>query len=227
MAKAIQAGVGVGKYARVEKEYQCIQCGQAFMATRSDARYCHQCKPLKPSRPRGTTSLVCKDCSGTFEGYRADAIRCPTCRLADGRAQRFETRHKTPCPVCGQPKFRRSAKCRACFAKERGLIQRGSNNPSWKGGRSQKDGYTLVANPDRLRRKARYVAEHILVWEAVNGPSPRNGHIHHLNGEKQDNRLENLQWLSMSEHHSSKGYAPYETRIRSLEARIRELEAPS
>jgi hypothetical protein len=36
--------------------------------------------------------------------------------------------------------------------------------------------------------------EHRIVWEAANGPIPkgRRLHLHHLNGDKLDNRLENL-----------------------------------
>ena len=33
---------------------------------------------------------------------------------------------------------------------------------------------------------------HVIAWESVNGPVPDGYDIHHWNGDKQDNRLENL-----------------------------------
>lgn len=42
--------------------------------------------------------------------------------------------------------------------------------------------------------------EHTVVWEKVNGRLPKGFHIHHINGVKDDNRIENLQLLSPLEH---------------------------
>ncbi len=46
--------------------------------------------------------------------------------------------------------------------------------------------------------KTRYV--HRLVWEDNNGEIPKSNIVHHINGDKKDNRIENLQCLSRSEH---------------------------
>ena len=43
-------------------------------------------------------------------------------------------------------------------------------------------------------------AEHQLVWEAANGPVPKGYDIHHINGNHRDNRIENLEILTRSEH---------------------------
>lgn len=56
-------------------------------------------------------------------------------------------------------------------------------------------GYVVVTQPDGSR-----VLEHRLVWEAAHGRIPSRHVIHHINRERTDNRLENLQLLSWGEH---------------------------
>lgn len=51
-----------------------------------------------------------------------------------------------------------------------------------------------------IRKNGKLSASHRLVWEAANGPIPVGHVIHHINGNKLDNRLENLQCLSLAEH---------------------------
>lgn len=42
--------------------------------------------------------------------------------------------------------------------------------------------------------------EHVLVWEAEYGPVPAGFELHHINGDKLDNRIENLRLVSRLEH---------------------------
>lgn len=71
----------------------------------------------------------------------------------------------------------------------------GANNPRWKGGRIlDKSGYVLLYMPDYAGRNyLGYVREHRWVMENFLGRMLLpNEVVHHLNRDKQDNRIENL-----------------------------------
>lgn len=71
----------------------------------------------------------------------------------------------------------------------------GESNNAWKGGRNiTNKGYV------RIRKFGGYILEHRFVWEQANGPIPEGFQIHHIDGDKTNNKLSNLQLLSNSEH---------------------------
>ena len=75
------------------------------------------------------------------------------------------------------------------------LSKSGSKNPSWKGGRIKDGrGYILVKSYTHpFRNTNNYVKEHRLVMEAHIGRYLLSTEIvHHINGIKDDNRIENL-----------------------------------
>jgi len=79
----------------------------------------------------------------------------------------------------------------------------GENAPRWKGGRTRhKDGYIYISSPNHPYRDHHgYVFEHRLVMEKeINRHLMPEEHIHHLNGIKDDNRIENLKIVTNSEH---------------------------
>lgn len=98
---------------------------------------------------------------------------------------------------------------------------------NWKGGRSKHNlGYVYVKVPDHLEKYHEkvtfngYALEHIVVWEQAHGMALPDGMvIHHLNGIKDDNRLENLVAMKRGEHHQLA--EPYKRRIHELELELR------
>lgn len=79
----------------------------------------------------------------------------------------------------------------------------GSKNPRWKGGKKiDKDGYILVKRRDHpFANASGYVYEHRLVMEEIIGRYlTRSEDVHHINHDRLDNRIENLQLLTKSEH---------------------------
>lgn len=81
----------------------------------------------------------------------------------------------------------------------------GDKNPCWRGGRTiANKGYVWIykrGHPHSIGSRKNYVAEHVLVMEEYLGRRlESNEEIHHKNGNRQDNRLENLELHTKASH---------------------------
>lgn len=87
---------------------------------------------------------------------------------------------------------------------KKGGYCRGSRHPRWNRGKIFDDkGYVLirVGKDHPLAHSNDFAYEHLVVWVSAGKPRPNPWEVlHHKNREKTDNRIENLEVVSSSEH---------------------------
>ncbi len=156
-------------------------------------------------------------------GYIGRGIRvwvaCPQCGRERWQGRRFMM---NLCPRCGIPKG--------------GQLRRGCNNTKWAGGKRHAEGYIFITVDEThpffvmatksAHAKHYQIAEHRLVVAQNIGRALTDGEIvHHVNGIRSDNRIENLQLLQQSQHHARLVLNDLQARYRNLETRVTLLEA--
>ena len=85
----------------------------------------------------------------------------------------------------------------------RSKCRRGEKCPSWKGGRKiTPKGYAQLLIPDHHRADRNgYVMEHIYVFEQATGIEvPENCVVHHLDGNRLNNKIDNLCLMTFGAH---------------------------
>lgn len=126
-----------------------------------------------------------KLCNTCHEEFKASSNHkdCPSCRYRKTKV--------ITCRVCGiNIHSKKYGNCITCTNKLK---------PDYGTGRYLKNGYVMVFRKGHPRTQGRknYVFEHILVMEKYLGrPLAKDENVHHINGVKSDNRVENLElWV--------------------------------
>jgi hypothetical protein len=183
---------------KVVEPMQCV-CGRTFIPKSPRVRFCSRTCGVRFGG--SMHEKTCPTCSTLFQTKDVRRIYCSSrCRLEARRARivRF-------CVACGAPyqgfDMRRKFCSRAC-ATAAARRKRGDQAPNWKGGRTSTNGYVRVRalGHPRTTKQSPYVLEHILVMESTLGryllPNER---VHHKNGQRDDNRPENLELWKMKD----------------------------
>ena len=89
------------------------------------------------------------------------------------------------------------------FALTQSKLRSGDKCVSWNGGRKKsKHGYVFILNKEHPNSDSNgYIQEHRIVMEKhLNRLLNKNEVVHHINGIRDDNRIENLKLMTNAEH---------------------------
>lgn len=146
-----------------------------------NGKHCSKCGILKPLSDYHISHMV-KD------GRRSDCKACVRLRQRIAYVQRTPEQKagpKIPCPKCGKPKSIYSLMCQRCARPY------DPNNPKW---RKNRDGYMVA----RGREKGEIRQHRFIMAKLIGRQLMPHEDVHHKNGIRDDNRIENLELWSKS-----------------------------
>lgn len=196
--------------------FTCCNCQKSFEPTEHKERvrkFCsNECRnEYRKAHHRSSTEVICEHCGITFWEYQSN-IRQHVKATGKEYPRRF------------------------CSMKCRKLAFKGKQNPLFKGRTKNRQGYIVIRGelvPEAYKsmiRRGDSVLEHRLVMAQHLG-RPLNDWevVHHKNGVKDDNRIENLELHSKDTHHGitvveHKEIARLRRENEALKKKLKELE---
>lgn len=160
------------------------------------------------------TSIPCQNCNQFFEPTKNQRYCSAKCKWTFTNKNRaLKPNVIFDCKVCGNhiekyvsPSSIKSGKYtnEFCSRKCKGKGQTAENHWNWKGGRIlEADGYVMIYFPKHPNANNKgYVFEHRLVMEAhIEAYLSPMEVVHHKNGNRSDNRIENLELFASNAEH--------------------------
>jgi hypothetical protein len=156
---------------------QCLFCHKDFIASKKTTKYCcRSCQSSHLAQLHGKEKGLKRRkgallvCQNCKQDYYVPAYR--------KNISKFCSRS---CLALGHPELGEKAR---------------ANSPLMKrAGKSEPKKYVVITKDGKQVREHRYVMEQFLGRKLT-----KNEHVHHINGNPRDNRIENLQVLTNSEH---------------------------
>lgn len=135
---------------------------------------------------------ICVKCDEEFLPNKKNIVRCESCR----NKSRPKDKKCVDCPTLIG---RNATRCKPCNDKS----IRGAGNPNYIGRRFTTQGYVVITSPEIANhpnaQATGVIMEHILVMSRHLGrPLLKGEEVHHKNGDKSDNRIENLELWTRS-----------------------------
>ena len=142
---------------------------------------------------------TCPNCNNKFSTYPSIDNKCCSNKCSNEyRKKASYEKYKIICRICKKEFLPKRQKEGGIYCSV------GCRSVSLKKDRIERTGYWYKSVPNHPNAgKLGYVAEHRLIMEHYLGRIlDKEEAVHHINGNKKDNRIENLQIMSKAEHSS-------------------------
>lgn len=211
----------------------CKTCGNTMQYWPSQARtYCSQrCKGIDaaiggmPVKPKTGRHEPCVECGAQVWRQKHQDGRSVFCSVGCKNAWQSRNRIARICGLCGcgfetslsQERIYCSRACMGAAKYRRPLDRKHNGKPAVL----DNNGYVRIFEPSHPRAtKSGWIFEHRwIVEQALGRTLARDENVHHVNHIRHDNRIENFEVLTHSEHSTRTGHENGEALKAALDAR--------